>query len=126
MSVVATGSAPLSYQWYVGMIGSTASPIGGATSSGYTTPALIGNTRYWVRVSNAGSSKLEHVSLQSVDPEPVTKGQSLDQIAIPRASLPVEIGVSLPAPPPPRRGSWSPVRCSCWVRPARSSWRRFS
>ena len=45
-----------------------------------------------VRVSNPGTTKLEHVSLQSVDPEPVEKGQALDQIALPRDALPEEIG----------------------------------
>ncbi len=53
LSVTATGSG-LSYQWYAGMSGTTSSPIGGATSSSYTTPSLTSTSRYWVRVSNAG------------------------------------------------------------------------
>jgi CSLREA domain-containing protein len=53
MSVVASGSPTLTYQWYVGASPSTASPIGGATGSTYTTPALSSTTSYWVRVSNA-------------------------------------------------------------------------
>jgi Zn-dependent metalloprotease/fibronectin type 3 domain-containing protein len=52
LSVVASGTAPFTYQWYQGTSGNTASPIGGATSSGYTTPALAATTSYWVRVSN--------------------------------------------------------------------------
>jgi hypothetical protein len=55
LSVTASGVA-LSYQWYTGTTGNTASPIGGATASTYTTPALTSTTRYWVRVSNAGGS----------------------------------------------------------------------
>ena len=53
MNVVGTGTGPLSYQWYVGASGNTASPIGGATSNSYTTPPLTITTNYWVRVSNA-------------------------------------------------------------------------
>ena len=52
MSVAATGTAPLTYQWYVGTSGTTTSPIAGATASSYTTPALTTTTSYWVRVSN--------------------------------------------------------------------------
>ncbi len=52
MSIVANGSPTLTYQWYVGASGNTASPIGGATSSGYTTPSLTTATSYWVRASN--------------------------------------------------------------------------
>jgi hypothetical protein len=53
LSVVATegASTPMTYQWYVGTSGSTASPISGATSASYTTPALSSPTNYWVRVS---------------------------------------------------------------------------
>ena len=52
LSVAAAGTAPFSYQWYLGASGNTASPIGGATTSSYTTPPLSSNTSYWVRVSN--------------------------------------------------------------------------
>ena len=49
----ASGTSPLSFQWYAGPSGTTSSPIVGATSSGFTTPALTATTSYWVRVSNA-------------------------------------------------------------------------
>ena len=55
LSVVATGTG-LTYQWYVGSSGNTASPISGATASSYTTPALTSTTSYWVRVSNGSGS----------------------------------------------------------------------
>jgi hypothetical protein len=55
LSVGAGGTAPLSYQWYVGTSGNTASPISGQTSSSLTvSPAST--TSYWVRVSNACGS----------------------------------------------------------------------
>lgn len=56
LSVTATGTAPLSYQWYVGPTGDTSNPIAGADQSSYTTPALVAATSYWVRVTNAQGS----------------------------------------------------------------------
>jgi VCBS repeat-containing protein len=56
LSVVASGTAPLSYQWYEGASGDTASPISGATSASFTTPALTATTSYWVRVSNSAGN----------------------------------------------------------------------
>lgn len=51
LSVVATGTAN-SYQWYTGPSATTTSPVMGATSASFTTPALTNTTSYWVRVSN--------------------------------------------------------------------------
>jgi hypothetical protein len=52
LRVEATGTAPLSYQWYGGTSPSTTTPIAAATASTFTTPALTSATSYWVRVSN--------------------------------------------------------------------------
>jgi formylglycine-generating enzyme required for sulfatase activity len=52
LAVVATGSAPLSYQWYLGESGDTSAPVGTDAPS-FTTPALDATTSYWVRISNA-------------------------------------------------------------------------
>ena len=52
LRVVASGAAPLAYQWYRGVSGTTTQPIVGATAQDFTTPPLPGTTRYWVRVSN--------------------------------------------------------------------------
>ena len=55
LSVTATGTTPLSYQWYIGSSGNTANPISGATGSSITvTPSST--TSYWVRVSNSCGS----------------------------------------------------------------------
>jgi len=51
LSVTATGTGPLSYQWYQGSSGDTSTPVG-TNSSSYTTPNLTSTTSYWVRVSN--------------------------------------------------------------------------
>jgi Ig-like domain CHU_C associated len=57
LTVVASGSGTLSYQWYQGPTGITTNAISGATSSSYTTPMLTATTSYWVQVSDsAGSS----------------------------------------------------------------------
>ena len=52
LNVDAIGPDPQSYQWYSGPSGDTSSPIGGATSSSYTTPPFSTAANYWVRVSN--------------------------------------------------------------------------
>ena len=40
------------YQWYIGSSGTTTTPIPGAKSNSYTTPALLTTTSYWVRVTD--------------------------------------------------------------------------
>ena len=52
LSVTATGTSPLSYQWYEGSAGDTSTPVGTSAGS-FTTPALTATTSYWVRVSNS-------------------------------------------------------------------------
>jgi hypothetical protein len=52
LSVVASGSAPLLYQWYEGSSGDTSRAIPGATNSKYTTGSLSGSTSFWVSVGN--------------------------------------------------------------------------
>ncbi len=56
LSVSATGTAPLRYQWYQGDASDTTNPVG-TDSDQFTTPALANTTDYWVRVSNAVSSQ---------------------------------------------------------------------
>ena len=56
LTVLATGTPPLSYQWYLGASGDTTNPVAGATNSSFTTPALTATTSYWVQVSNAEGS----------------------------------------------------------------------
>ncbi|HEV7426949.1 MAG TPA: M57 family metalloprotease [Thermoanaerobaculia bacterium] len=52
LSVGATGTAPLSYQWFIGTSGDISTPVnGGTTSSILVSPATT--TSYWVRVTGA-------------------------------------------------------------------------
>jgi hypothetical protein len=72
MSVTASGTAPLTYQWYVGPSGTTTSPIGGATAGSFTTPPLISSTSYWVRVSNtAGTADSNTATITVLPPPPI-------------------------------------------------------
>jgi hypothetical protein len=52
LSVVATGSSPLNYQWYEGASGDTTKPVGSNQPS-FRTPDLTAAKSYWVKVSNA-------------------------------------------------------------------------
>ena len=51
-SVRASGSAPLTYQWYEGARGTTTKPVG-TNSPTFRTPTLTAAATYWVRVTNA-------------------------------------------------------------------------
>lgn len=55
LAVVASGTAPLSYQWYQGVSGATGNPVG-INSSSFTTPVLTATTSYWVKVTNAANA----------------------------------------------------------------------
>lgn len=52
VSAKAYGSGLFTYQWYEGFSGMTGSPIAGATSSTYRTPAITAMKPVWVRVTN--------------------------------------------------------------------------
>lgn len=56
VSVNATGSAPISYQWYSGVSGDTSNPIGGANSSTYNVPPLQMDMQLWVRATGPVTS----------------------------------------------------------------------
>ena len=69
LSVTASSSSPLSYQWYQGGSGDTSTPIG-TDSGSYTTPNLTENTSYWVRVSNTCGSTDSDTATVYVAPAP--------------------------------------------------------
>ena len=77
LAVVAIGTPPLSYQWYLGRSPNTSTPIAGATNSSYTTPALTTTTDYWVQVSNAEGKANSTTAIVTVNPPPTITTTSL-------------------------------------------------
>jgi len=55
IEVSVLGTLPLSYQWYQGESGTTTTPVGN-NSPTFTTPEILTDTSYWVRVTNAETS----------------------------------------------------------------------
>jgi V8-like Glu-specific endopeptidase len=55
-SVNASGTVPLSYQWYEGQPGDATRPVAGATGTSVTVPAVVRSTPYWVRIADGGGN----------------------------------------------------------------------
>ncbi len=55
LSVAASGD-DLTYQWYTGNSGDTASPVAGATAGTLDTGALSVSTSFWVQITNTGGT----------------------------------------------------------------------
>lgn len=70
LRVVASGTAPLSYQWYTGASGNTGSPIAGATGTSITV-SPTSTTSYWVRVTNACGSASSATATVNVNGAPL-------------------------------------------------------
>ena len=69
LQVAASGQGTLSYQWYQGSAGNTATPVG-TNAASFTTPALTQTTSYWVRVSNAAGSVDSNIATVTVGSPP--------------------------------------------------------
>jgi len=53
LTVVATGTATLTYQWYIGTSGNTSQPVStGGTTATLNLTSVTSTTTYWVQVSN--------------------------------------------------------------------------
>lgn len=63
LTVTASGSGSLSYQWYQGPSGTTTSPISGATTNSYTTPNLQVTSSYWVQVTDSNGSAASNTAV---------------------------------------------------------------
>jgi hypothetical protein len=79
LTVVAAGTAPISYQWYTGTSGNTANPIPNATTASITVSPTV-TTTYWVRVSNScnqtgNNSTTTLVTVSAACPAPVITTQ---------------------------------------------------
>jgi Regulator of chromosome condensation (RCC1) repeat/Immunoglobulin domain/Immunoglobulin I-set domain/Ig-like domain CHU_C associated len=71
LTVAATGSGSLKYQWYQGQSGSTISPVSGATSATFTTNPLSATTAFWVRITDGSGTFTDSSSATvTVTPSP--------------------------------------------------------
>lgn len=68
LTITATGTAPLTYQWYQGNSGDTSNPLAGATSATFNTGNLTATTNYWVRVSNGQGNADSNTATVTVNP----------------------------------------------------------
>jgi hypothetical protein len=98
MTVMASGTAPLSYQWYVGASGNTSTPVG-ANSNSFTTPPLTTTTNYWVRVSNSVSFADSNTATITVVLGPSITLQPVDRIV--RAGQDAQFTVAASGTPAP-------------------------
>ena len=81
LTVVAAGSAPISYQWYTGTSGNTGNPIPNATNASITVSPTV-TTSYWVHVSNScnptgNNSVTAVVTVSATCPAPTITTQPL-------------------------------------------------
>lgn len=78
LSVVATGEG-LNYQWYEGSSPSETTPVAGATTASFTTPAINAPTSYWVKVSNLAGSANSETATITLNPAPTITTQPASQ-----------------------------------------------
>jgi formylglycine-generating enzyme required for sulfatase activity len=74
LTVVATGLAPLAFQWYRGESGDASAPVG-TDSPSFTTPPFGATASYWARVSNAcgqASSRTALVTVSGLPAQEIT------------------------------------------------------
>jgi len=85
LSVVATGTAPLSYQWYIGTSGDTSTPTG-SNSSTLSNLSPSSTTSYWVRVTGqcapADDSNTATITVQACVPPSITTQPSNKTVSL--------------------------------------------
>jgi hypothetical protein len=94
-TVVATGTAPLTYQW-----NKAGKPIAGATNASYTiaSPTTTDAGSYTVTVTNAKGSITSSAATLVVSGSPVIGTQPVDTTAVPGASATLTVKASSVAP----------------------------
>ena len=87
LTVNATGTQPLSYQWYQGMRDDTSMPVG-TNSKTFKTPQTQATTNYWVRITNPTGSIDSDNAFLFVDAKQNSTGVTpLGNMLIPRADF---------------------------------------
>ncbi|MES2467093.1 MAG: hypothetical protein V4675_07315 [Verrucomicrobiota bacterium] len=97
LSVAASGTSP-SFQWYAGAAGDVTNPIGGATASSYTTPALATTSSYWVKVTNTAGTVNSGTAMVTVISPPAISGQPASATVSPGGSVTLSVTASGTSP----------------------------
>lgn len=86
LEVEVSGTAPYSYQWFLGEPGDTSHPVG-TNSPRYTTPGITEPATYWVKVSNCDGENFDQSDAIVITPrechEPTIQTQPQSQQQIP-------------------------------------------
>ena len=98
LTVRATGSAPFSYQWYVGQSGDTSQPILGATTETYTSGALASDRSYWVKVTNVAGSINSQAALVTINYAPTIVSQPASQTVLLGSKVTLTVSATGSAP----------------------------
>jgi phosphodiesterase/alkaline phosphatase D-like protein/uncharacterized protein YjiK/2',3'-cyclic-nucleotide 2'-phosphodiesterase (5'-nucleotidase family) len=97
---VAVGGFPVpTLQWYAGISGDTSSPVSGATSASFITPALTATTSYWVRATNSVGSTDSGTATVAVSAA-VTSVNLANYVRVGRYNLPEPTRTALPSGTP--------------------------
>jgi formylglycine-generating enzyme required for sulfatase activity len=97
LTVSATGTAPFSYQWYRGDLGSTAAPVG-TNAPTFTTPALAADTSYWVKVTNVAGSINSRAALVTINRPPTIVSQPTSQTVLTGSTATMTVSATGSAP----------------------------
>ncbi|HET9268202.1 MAG TPA: M36 family metallopeptidase, partial [Vicinamibacterales bacterium] len=68
LTVSASGSGTVTYQWYRGASGDTSTPIGGAMSASYTSGPLVSPDNFWVQVANGVGTANSNTAVITIGP----------------------------------------------------------
>jgi hypothetical protein len=77
LTVNATGTPPLNYQWYSGISGDTTNPVG-SNSPSFTTPPITVPANFWVKVGNENCGFVNSATI-TVSPEACNPPRIIDQ-----------------------------------------------
>jgi YD repeat-containing protein len=94
VSVSATGTAPLSYQWYTGTPDGASAPISGGTTN-WIAVAPAETTSYWVRItSSCGAVNSAPATVMVCKPPRITHQPASPAAILPQTSATLEVGAT--------------------------------